>query len=96
MLAAYAFFRQEGMITPTVYLFKGKRSNIAPRTPSEEGGEARAAGRVYFGDSEEFEGDEAPGWLTKEIESGVLDAREDGPDLDLPREDVGQKKPFKF
>lgn len=89
MLYVCALFRQQGMVTPTVYLFKGKRSNKAP---SEEQGEVGEAGRVYFGDSEAFEGDEAPGWLAKRMGSSELDE----PDLDFPSEDVGQKKPFKF
>lgn len=89
MIDACVLFRQQGMVTPTVYLFKGKRSTIAP---SEEQAEVRAAGEVYFGDSEAFEGDEAPGWMAKGMRSSELDE----PDLDFPSEDVGQKKPFKF
>ena len=95
-LATCALSRQEGKITPTVFLFKGKRSITEPRPPSDVQEEVGVAGSVYFGDDGQVEDEEAPDWLAGGIESGEPLAPENGSDLDVPPEDVGQKKPFKF
>lgn len=90
--------RQAGKITPTVNLFKGKRS------AEETGPEFAEETAAIYGDEEsgtemqeeEDDGD-APEWLADAIKSGAVSFGSDGgPDLDVPRKDIGQDKPFRF
>lgn len=89
--------RQAGKITPTVNLFKGKRSehDIEP----EFAGDTAA----IYGDEEdgtdilEEEEEDTPEWLADAIKSGAVSFGPEGePDLDVPRKDIGQDKPFRF
>lgn len=89
-------FRQEGKVTPTVNLFKGKRSTEEATIPFLEE-EAQVAGGVLQREvGEEEEDGETPEWLAEAIEQGAISVPDEGGVLDVPHRDVGQDKPFKF
>ncbi|CAN0263489.1 unnamed protein product [Laminaria digitata] len=88
---------QEGKVTPTVNLFKGKRSTEEATIPFLEE-EAQVEGGVLqreVGEEEEGDG-ETPEWLAEAIEQGAISVPDEGGVLDVPHRDVGQDKPFKF
>lgn len=89
--------RQAGKITPTVNLFKGKRSE--EEVKSEFAMDTAAIyGKEEDGtDTEKEEEEDAPEWLADAINSGAVSFGAEGePDLDIPRKDTGQDKPFRF
>lgn len=90
-------FRQEGKVTPTVNLFKGKRSAEEAKTPFLQE-EAQVDGDGLEGgvEGEEEEEGETPEWLAEAIEQGAISIPDEGGALDVPHKDVGQDKPFKF
>lgn len=95
-LVAHFLFRQEGKVTPTVNLFKGKRSAEEATIPFLEE-EAEVEGGVLQGEGEEEEEEEeTPEWLAEAIEQGAISVPNEGAVLDVPRRDVGQDTPFKF
>ena len=95
-LAAHFLFRQEGKVTPTVNLFKGKRSAEEATIPFLEE-EAQVEGSVLQGgEEEEAEEGETPEWLAEAIEQGAISVPDEGSVLDVPHRDVGQDTPFKF
>lgn len=90
--------RQAGKITPTVNLFKGKRSEQEVK-PEFAGDTAAIYGDEEDGTGvlEEEDEEDAPEWLADAMESGAVSfGPEGGPDLDVPRKDIGQDKPFRF
>lgn len=85
--------RQEGKITSKVNLFKGKRLVEDTKDPAEEENEGVD---ILVGETEGGV-DETPDWLlnaTKKNGNSIIDDTSD--DIEVPRKDVGQNKPFKF
>lgn len=94
--AVHFIFRQEGKVTPTVNLFKGKRSEEEATIPFLEE-EAQVEGGMLQGELEDEEEEgETPEWLAEAIEQGAISVPDEGTVLDVPHRDVGQDKPFKF